>query len=132
MALQVAAERDLTPWDALLFAVRQAAGRATWVDAQLTNAVARADGDVLGSDVVARWLRESRDERVLLARTAKAALDAGFADRLTRQVELEGSIVGEVIGRALDALELTAEQRSTVFAEAQRQLLVLDAPGDTS
>lgn len=124
--MEVARELDVSPWEALLKATRLAAGRVAWVDAQLLEATRAADGDP-GSVTVRRWLDESRRERSLMARTAKAAVDAGVAERLVRQVELEGRLVAEVLGRTLDALELTAEQRQTAFATAHRELLQLEA-----
>lgn len=125
--MQVAREEGISPWDALLRATRLAANRVAWVDAQLAEAVASSDG-ATGVDVaVGRWLKESRLERQLLARTAKAAVDAGVAERLVRQVELEGRLVAEVLGRTLDALDLTAEQRQVAFATAHRELLQLEA-----
>lgn len=124
--MDVARELDVSPWDALLLSTRLAAGRVAWVDQQLVEATRAADGDQ-GGPAVARWLKESRLERTLLARTAKAAVDAGVAERLVRQVELEGRLVAEVLGRTLDALELTAEQRQVAFATAHRELLQLEA-----
>lgn len=127
--MDVARELDVSPWEALLKATRLAAGRVAWVDAQLLEATRAADGEP-GSPTVRRWLDESRRERSLMARTAKAAVDAGVAERLVRQVELEGRLVAEVLGRTLDALELTAEQRQTAFATAHRELLQLEAVED--
>lgn len=125
--MDVARELQVSPWDALLLSTRLAAGRVAWVDQQLVEATRAADGDVAGDRAVRRWLDESRRERALLARTAKAAVDAGVAERLVRQVELEGRLVAEVLGRTLDALELTAEQRQVAFATAHRELLQLEA-----
>ena len=124
--MDVARELQVSPWDALLLSTRLAAGRVAWVDAQLVEATRAGDGDE-DSPRVRRWLKESRLERTLLARTAKAAVDAGVAERLVRQVELEGRLVAEVLGRTLDALELTAEQRQTAFAVAHRELLQLES-----
>jgi hypothetical protein len=125
VAFDVARELDISPWDALLLAVRRAAGRATWVDEQLSQAVKANDGDMNAREV-GRWLSESRKERSLLARTAKAAIDAGVAERLVRQVELEGKVISEVIGRVIERLDLGADQRVEAFAIAQNELLVLD------
>lgn len=125
--MDVARELNVTPWEALLKSVRVAAGRAAWVDAQLSEATRRNDGEA-GSPEVRGWLKESRLERTLLARMAKAAVDAGVAERMVRQTELEGEIVAEVIGRVLDKLGLPAEQRVLAFDEAHRQLLALEAP----
>jgi hypothetical protein len=128
VAHDVARELNVSPWEALLLSVRLAAGRVAWVDEQLRAATSRNDGDEAAQEV-RRWLSESRKERTLLGRTAKAAIDAGVAERLVRQTEFEGKIVAEVIGRVLDKLDLDVEQRSLAFSEAQRQLLVLD-PAD--
>lgn len=127
LALDIARELDVTPWEALIKSVKIAAARAAWVDAQLAEAVRRNDGDSAVPEVKG-WLRESRAERTLLARIAKSAVDAGVAERLVRQTELEGEIVAEVIGRVIDKLALSAEQRIAAFDEAHRQLLALEAP----
>jgi hypothetical protein len=129
MALEIAREEQVSPWDALLRATRLAANRVAWVDRQLAEVVARHDGEPFAAEVRAA-LKESRQERTLLARTAKAAVDAGVAERLVRQVELEGRLVAEVLGRTLDQLELTAEQRQTAFVVAHRELLELEAGPD--
>jgi len=125
MALEVARELDVSPWEALLLAVRRAAGRVAWVDEQLVEATRAHDGDVNHKDVT-KWLSESRKERTLLARTAKAAIDAGVAERLVRQVELEGRVVAEVLGRVLDRLSLDPDQRQLAFATAHEELLTLE------
>lgn len=124
--MDVARELNVSPWEALLKATRLAAGRVAWVDLQLEEETRASDGDSTNARVRG-WLKESRAERTLLARTAKAAIDAGVAERLVRQVELEGRLVAEVLGRTLDALDLTAEQRQVAFATAHRELLQLEA-----
>ena len=132
MALDIARELNVTPWEALLKSVKVAAARAAWVDFQLAEAVRRNDGEPANPEVKG-WLKESRMERTLLARMAKAAVDAGVAERLVRNTELEGQIVAEVIGKVLDKLGLAPELRVMAFDEAHRQLLALEAPsGDAS
>lgn len=125
MALEVAQELDVSPWEAIIMAVRRAAGRVAWVDEQLSAVTRANDGDSSAREVM-RWLSESRKERALLARTAKAAIDAGVAERLVRQVELEGRVVAEVLGRVLDRLSLDADQRQLAFATAHEELLTLE------
>lgn len=133
MALDVARELNVTPWEALLKGVRLAAGRVAWVDAQLERAVRDAttgenDGGDPDTVAVLRWMTESRKERALMTRTAAAAVNAGVAERMVRQVELEGQIVAEVIGRVIDKLNLEPARRVAAFEEAHRQLLVLESP----
>ena len=129
--MDIARELDVTPWEALIKSVKIAAARAAWVDQQLADSVRRNDGESSASEVKG-WLKESRMERTLLARMAKAAIDAGVAERIVRQTETEGEIVAEVIGRVLDKLGLPAEQRVMAFDEAHRQLLALEAPSGTA
>lgn len=122
MALEIAREEHITPWDALLKSVRLAAGRVSWVDDQLALAVRQNDGD-MNQPNVAKWLKESRLERTLLAKMGKAAIDAGVAERMVRQVELEGQLVAEALVHALDVLELTSEQRTLALEAAHARLL---------
>lgn len=122
-ALDVARELNISPWEALLKNVRLAAGRVAWVDEQLREVVARNDGD-MNKPEVARWLKESRMERTLMAKMAKAAIDGGVAERLVRQTELEGQLVAAALVAALDKLDfLTTEQRTLALAAAQQHLL---------
>lgn len=132
--MDVAAELDVTPWEALLKSVRLAAGRSAWVDEQLRIAVKESttganDGEEPAVDPRVRfWLPESRKERTLLARFAKAAIDAGVAERQVRNAELEGQIIAQVIGRVIDRLELNAEQRVHAFDVAHHELAALETP----
>lgn len=125
--MDVAQELNVSPWEALLKSVRLSAGRVQWVDVQLREATLRNDGDESAAEV-RMWLKESREERRHMAQVSKAAIDAGVAERLVRNVELEGKVVAEVIGRTLDALDLAPELRVKAFEVAHTQLLVLEAP----
>jgi hypothetical protein len=122
-AMDVAREYDITPWEALLKNVRLAAGRVGWVDEQLSEAVRKNDGD-MNKPEIARWLKESRLERTLMAKMAKAAIDGGVAERLVRQTELEGQLVAAAVIAALDRLDfLTTEQRTAALDAAHQKLL---------
>lgn len=131
LALDVARELNVSPWEALLKSVRLSAGRVEWIDAQLREATRKNDGEEHAPEI-RMWLKESREERRHMAQVAKAAIDAGVAERLVRNVEMEGKIVAEVIGRTLDQMSqvllMTPEQRIQAFEFAHHQLLVLDAP----
>lgn len=131
--MDVAAELNVTPWEAILKSVRLAAGRAAWVDEQLARAVRESttgaqDGGEPDTGSVHVWLAESRKERTLLARFAKAAVDAGVAERQVRNAELEGQIVAEVVGRVIDRLQLSPELRVAAFQEAHMALASLESP----
>ncbi len=133
--MEAAEELDVTPHEALLGFVRQAAGRAAYVDLiiqeKLKNHVAEG-GDVLDPpEEIDKWLRQSRMERGLAAKTAKAAVDAGVMAALERRLDLEGSLVADAITAALDAVPLSPEQRLAAMGAAQQRLLAI-GPGQGS
>lgn len=122
LVYDVAKMISVTPWEALLNAVHMAAGRVAWVDGKLERVVRATDGAEDSSEVRA-WLRESREERSLMARTAKAAIDAGVNERMVRQVELEGALIAEAIIAGLDAVGMNESQRAYALAVAQQKLI---------
>lgn len=127
--MRIAGELDVGPWEALGLAVRLAAHRVAWTEQQAERALQDAAGRADDPRVL-RWLAESRRERALMARTAKSAVDAGVAERLVRQLELEGRLVADAVGHALDALGLDQEQRALAFSVAHRALLEPSAGQD--
>lgn len=94
---------------------------AAAVDGELQRVLDAHDGDMTQPDVQL-LLRTSRFERSLFAKTAKAAVDAGVAERYVRQVNLEGQILASALFAALNVLDLTPEQRETALAAAHAQL----------
>lgn len=134
MAQEIAAERDITPHEALLGLVRTASARAAWTDliiAQQLREHAEAGGDPLKPpQELVPWLRQSREERKLAATTAKQAVDAGVMQALERRLDLEGELVATVLGGVLDKLNLDHDQRMTALSTAQQ--LLLEAGGQTA
>lgn len=132
MAQEIAAERDITPHEALLGLVRTAAARAAWTDniifQRLRDHVDDGGDPLKPPQDLVPWLKQSREERKLAATTAKQAVDAGVMVALERRLDLEGELVATAIGAALDAIELTHEQRVAALGAAQ--LLLLEAGGD--
>ena len=134
MALDMARDDpSVSPWEALLAGVSRAVARSLWVDAQLQDAVrAATTGEHDGADPsdsiqVRRWLKESRSERALMGRTAQAAIQAGVAERLVRQVQMEGRLLAAALDAALDSIELSADQRLRAVEAAHEHLLGADA-----
>lgn len=127
MAQEIAAERDITPHEALLDLVRTATARAVWVDgvvAQHMREHVEAGGDPFKPPASLNpWLAQSRLERKLAAATAKQAVDAGVMVALERRLDLEGELVAAALTAALDALDLNQEQRVAALGAAQQHLL---------
>lgn len=132
MAQEIAAERDITPHEALLGLVRTAAARAAWTDNIIFQQLrdhTDAGGDPLKPpDELVPWLRQSREERRLAASTAKLAVDAGVMVALERRLDLEGELVATVLGGVLDTLNLDHEQRVAALGTAQQLLLEAAGP----
>lgn len=120
-------EMQISPEDALLWAVRLSAGAVTF----LRHRVERmAEGDGWGLAPIQQeqpdkaerakiaWAEEYGKERDRLVRTAKAAVDAGVAVRAVELAEAEASFVHEGLMTALRAIKLTPqqmEQAATAF-----------------
>jgi hypothetical protein len=127
MAQELAAERDITPHEALLGLVRTAAARAAWTDniifQQLREHVDAGGDPLKPPPELASWLKQSREERKLAATTAKQAVDAGVMAALERRIDLDGDLVAHVLGGVLDRLDLSHEQRMDALGTAQQLLL---------
>ena len=125
--MEIANQENVTPTDALLSLVRSAMGRASYVDEVLANHLRQHiedGGDPLDPPTTLRqWMKESRQERLLAAKTAKAAIDAGVMVAMAQRRELEGALVAEAGASALDSLELSAEDRMKALGAAQEKLL---------
>lgn len=126
MAKEVAADRDISPKEALLGFVRTAAGRSAYLDLvvkEKLRAHVEAGGDPFDPPVgLVPWLRQSRDERVAATRTAKAAVDAGVMAALESRMDLEGEVVVGALTAVLDALGLSQDQRFFALGVAQAAL----------
>ncbi len=132
MAQEIAAERNITPHEALLGLVRTASARAAWTDLivaeQLREHTANGGDPLRPPKSIEPWLRQSREERKLAAATAKQAVDAGVMVALERRLDLEGELVASALGGVLDSLDLPHEQRMAALGTAQQLLLEAGAP----
>lgn len=128
--MDIVKQSDMSPTDALISLVRVAMGRGAYVDSVLSELMKRhveAGGDpLLPPPTIHPWLKESRNERNLAARTAKAAVDAGVMVALAQRLDMEGALVADAVAAALDAVELTPEQRIAALNAAQERLMVTD------
>jgi hypothetical protein len=138
-ALTVADELDIQPHEALLMGVRIAAFKVATHERRYGEVLAEHDGRVEDPEV--RLIaRESRLERALLWKNSKAAVDAGLAERLVRNVEMEAKIIVTVFGRSmndvmhlLDGLlpaEVVKDLRLKAHEIGHRHLLAIESAGD--
>lgn len=143
MAHGLARKLNVTPWDALLEEVRRTAGAVAWLqlkvgetedDEQLLLDVQDVDesGMPSGPAPMRPWYRMYVAERQWLGRVSKMALDAGVAERLVQQAEINGQEIARVIGATLDALELTPAQWDTARVTVRRELMAWEARDQAS
>jgi hypothetical protein len=128
--MDIAKKDDVTPADALIGLVRVGMGRAAYVDGVLSEMMRQhieSGGDPLVPPArIHTWLKESRNERNLAARTAKAAVDAGVMEALGRRLDLEGGLVADALTAALDVLGLSDEARMLALGAAQERLMAVE------
>jgi hypothetical protein len=141
-AFEIAAEENVSPWDALLLAVRRRAARVRMIDRVLAAAweqhrvlCQQHDGDPLWNPEVPNpevrsWMVESRNEERLMTRVAKMAIDAGVAKMMIERDQLEGRLLADALVAGLDSLDLTADQRMKALGEAQRVLTQIGGSDD--
>lgn len=145
-----AGELDCSPWEALLKAVRIAAKRVAytdWVlsqasnDLELEGRLTRSeDGVLVHPDTqepmgvgalrdLSWWVAQNTLWVDRLARYGKMAIDAGVAERLVQQVELEGQALGRVLTAALSEIEghLDEDTMAKVRNAMRVELLAIEA-----
>lgn len=160
MAHAFARELDLNPWEALLKAVRIAAGKSAyceWVLAQAKSDL-EIEGRVIvressgeGDDGVARllvhpdtgeplgvgayrdlsfWVAKSELWHERLVRTAKAAVDAGVAAWQVRQVQEHAEVVARVLNGTLEALRGELTDELELRIRAELRRQLLDVDAE--
>jgi hypothetical protein len=126
-AMELAKSEGTGPIDALLKLVSVSMSRAAYVDLVLEEKLRRHvedGGDPLDPPASMKpWLKESRQERLTAGRLAKAAVDGGVMEALTRRLDMEGGLVADALTAALDSLELEPAQRMKALGAAQERLL---------
>lgn len=123
--------REVTPDVALLEEVHRTAGHVAWL-AEIVAAIEQEDlvwgkteevdknaTEFGGVDTTYKaipniWLTLYQQERKHLAAVAKAALDAGIAERQVKLAEQQGQLLAKAIRCVLDALDLSHEQKARI------------------
>jgi endonuclease/exonuclease/phosphatase family metal-dependent hydrolase len=131
--------REVAPDVALLEEVHRTAGHVAWL-AKIVRGLgqdelvwSKAEEEHIGASEFGGtnttskaqpnvWLQIYQTERKHLAQVAKAALDAGVAERQVRLAEQQGSVLAGVIHRILGRLGLTPEQRALVATVVPEEL----------
>jgi hypothetical protein len=116
---------EVTPWEGLLWAVKIAAGRVAFCEAKLSTAT--DDTDLEPDGALVYWVKQAELWHEKLARVSKLAVDAGVAERLVRQIELEAAMMLRATSLTMNELGLSEEQRELALGIMSRNLLALEA-----
>jgi len=119
----MAAPLNVTPWQALLGEVRRTAGAVAFLDRKIAEAP--DDDSLLQGGTHNEWLRLRQQERQHLARVSKMALDAGVAERMVAQYEMEGEMIAGLMMRVVGQLQLNDEQMDHARIIMRNELLAL-------
>lgn len=128
MAHAYAQARDTTPWQALLDEVRDLAGQVAWLNDRLMAAEKLGGADALrpdGEGWVWVVMRDQRGDR--LAKTAKMAIDAGVAQYLISQVQLQGELMFKAATLAAAELALPEADQLRLVSTLARKLTELES-----
>lgn len=126
-AMELAKSAGIGPVEALLKLVSVSMARTAYVDMVMEEALRKHiedGGDPLQPPAAMKpWLKESRQERLVAGRLAKAAVDAGVMESLGRRLDMEGGLVADALTAALDVLGLESEDRMKALGAAQERLM---------
>lgn len=114
---------DADPGEALLYAVRRAAGIAAWLRAKVA---AVADTAQLEAGALNVWASHEQEALDRLARYSKMALDAGVDERRVRLAEQVGALIAQAMEEALAEEELPAAVQARVARRVATRLAVLE------
>lgn len=123
-------ELGITPWEALLQQVRMLGGQVYWLQQRVLTAEREGGGEAALRPGGAGWdwvvMLEARGDR--LAKVAKMAIDAGVAERLVQQMQLEGEIMFKGVTAGMDAVPgLTPESRELLLRVMSDTMKELEA-----
>jgi hypothetical protein len=125
MAHAIARPLDISPWEALLLAVRRAAAWGAFYESKLAEVT--NDDDLRPGGSAHDWVKAAERVNDKLARYSKMAVDAGVAAMLVTQARVEGEQVARALNRALAETNLDAETEARIRAALRRALVELES-----
>lgn len=125
VAHRIADALDISPWEALLLAVRRAAAWAQFYDSKLAEVV--DDDDLRPGGAAHDWVKAAERVNDKLARYSKMAVDAGVAKLMVERARAEGEQIAQVLNTAIGSAGLTAEQEATLRTALRTALLAIEA-----
>lgn len=118
---------DVDPWEAMEVALRRAYAWSAWYQAKLATVV--DDDDLRPGGDAWDWVKGGRETTELTAKYAKMAHDMGISERHVRAVELQGTLIANVLSATLHELGLDAAQEDRARAILDYQLRLVAESG---
>ena len=122
----IAKQLDISPWEALLLAVRRAATWAAFYEHKLSEVEGDDDDSLRPGGAHYDWVVASERVNGQMARYAKMAVDAGVAAMLVQQAKNEGATIARIFNQALGEAALDDESERRVRAALRRALMAMD------
>jgi hypothetical protein len=126
MAHLIAQALDISPWEALLLAVRRAAAWSAFYEMKLAEVPDNDDDALRPGGTAYEWVLAAERTTQAMARYAKMAVDAGVAAMLVQQARNEGTQIAQVFNEALGSVDLTNDQEIALRSALRRALLALE------
>jgi hypothetical protein len=120
-----AKELECTPWEALLKVVKIAAGKVAYCKYKLGDA--DNDEDLEPGGRLYYWVTLEERWVVNLAKMAQVAINAGVAERLVRQVELEGQLMVRAAQLTFTEMGLDDDRITTAMQLMAKHVLELES-----
>lgn len=124
MAHRMAQIVDITPWEALLLAVKRAAAWVAFYESKVAEAT--DDDDLRPGGDRHDWVVALERVNDKLARYSKMAVDAGVAQMLVMRARTEGETIARVLNAALGEAGLSEEQETRLRGALRRALLEVE------
>lgn len=126
VAHAIARIEDISPWEALLLAVKRAAAWAAFYDTKLAEV--ENDDDLRPGESAHDWVKAAERVNDKLARYSKMAVDAGVAQLLVTQARTEGEEIARVMNAAIGAAQLDEDSEARLRAAIRSAITAMRTP----
>ncbi len=126
VAHAIARIEDISPWEALLLAVKRAAAWAAFYDTKLGEAT--HDDQLAPDGSHHHWVKAAERVNDKLARYSKMAVDAGVAQLLVTQARADGEELARIVNTAIGNAGLDAAAEARLRSALRDAIMAMEAP----
>lgn len=123
VAHRISVVQEISPWDALLLAVKRAAAWAAFYDVKLGEV--ENDDDLAPHGAAYHWVEAAERANEKLARWSKMAVDAGVQAIMVQQAQTDGAFIAQVLNTALASVALGDELEARMRTALRQALLAV-------